>query len=57
MRGRMVFKMLPMAISALQAYLRPDAILQQYQAALPGETQRLIRFPEMVFPCKRKPSN
>ena len=37
LRGKMIFSMLPMAKSVLEAYLRPEHILQQYQAALPQE--------------------
>ncbi len=44
MRGKMMFKMLPMATAVLQAYLRPKHILQQYQAALPEEIRRLDTF-------------
>jgi hypothetical protein len=44
LRGRMLFKMLPMVKSVLEAYLRPDHILQQYQAALPEEIRRLETF-------------
>ena len=44
MRGKMIFKMLPMARSVLEAYLRPEHLLQQYQAALPQEIQRLETF-------------
>ncbi len=44
LRGKMIFKMLPMATSALEAYLRPEHILQKYQAALPGEIERLKSF-------------
>ncbi len=44
MQGKMIFKMLPMARSALAAYLRPNDILRRYQAALPQENQRLKTF-------------
>jgi rifampicin phosphotransferase len=44
MRGKMMFKMLPMATAVLEAYLRPKHILQQYQAALPEEIRRLEVF-------------
>jgi phosphoenolpyruvate synthase/pyruvate phosphate dikinase len=44
LRGKMLFKMLPMVKSVLEAYLRPDHILQQYQAALPEEIRRLETF-------------
>jgi phosphohistidine swiveling domain-containing protein len=44
MRGKMMFKMLPMATAVLEAYLRPKHILQQYQAALPEEIRRLDTF-------------
>ena len=44
MRGKMMFKMLPMATAVLEAYLRPEHILQQYQAALPEEIRRLETF-------------
>ena len=44
MRGKMMFSMLPMVRSVLEAYLRPEQLLQQYQAALPQEIQRLETF-------------
>lgn len=44
MRGQMIFKMLPMAKSVLGAYLRPQRVLANYQAALPDELQRLDTF-------------
>jgi len=44
MRGKMIFNMLPMVKSVLEAYLRPDHILQNYQSALPQENQRLETF-------------
>jgi phosphoenolpyruvate synthase/pyruvate phosphate dikinase len=44
MRGKMMFSMLPMAGSVMKAYLRPEQLLQQYQAALPQEIQRLETF-------------
>ena len=44
LRGKMIFKMLPMVTAVLEAYLRPKHILQQYQAALPEEIQRLETF-------------
>jgi pyruvate,water dikinase len=44
MRGQMVFKMLPMATGVLEAYFRPEHVLQKYQAALPEEIQRLETF-------------
>ena len=44
MRGKMIFKMLPMAIGVLAAYLRPEHILQKYQKALPEEIRRLETF-------------
>ena len=40
MRGQMIFKMLPMARAVLNAYLRPQAVLENYQKALPGEQAR-----------------
>ncbi len=40
MRGKMVFNILPMATSALMAYLRPAETLRKYQAALPQELRR-----------------
>ena len=43
-RGKMMFKMLPMAGAVLSAYLRPGHILQKYQAALPGELRRIEAF-------------
>ena len=44
MRGKMMFKLLPMATAVLEAYLRPQHILRQYQAALPEEIRRLDTF-------------
>ena len=44
MRGKMVFKMLPMATGVLEAYFRPAHILQKYQDALPEENRRLETF-------------
>jgi pyruvate,water dikinase len=44
LRGKMMFSMLPMARSVLKAYLKPEQLLQQYQAALPQEIQRFERF-------------
>jgi pyruvate,water dikinase len=44
LRGKMMFSMLPMARSVLKAYLRPEQLLQKYQAALPQEIQRLETF-------------
>ena len=44
MRGKMMFSMLPMAKSVLGAYLKPERLLQRYQAALPQEIQRLETF-------------
>ena len=44
LRGKMMFKMLPMATGVLEAYLRPQHILRQYQAALPEEIRRLDTF-------------
>jgi len=44
MRGKMMFKLLPMATGVLEAYLRPEHILRKYQAALPGEIRRLETF-------------
>jgi rifampicin phosphotransferase len=43
-RGKMMFSMLPMARSVLKAYLKPEQLLQQYQATLPQEIQRLETF-------------
>ncbi len=43
-RGKMIFNVLPMIKSVLEAYLRPDHILQKYQSALPQENQRLETF-------------
>ncbi len=34
-RGKMIFKMLPMATGVLEAYFRPAHVLKKYQAALP----------------------
>ena len=44
MRGKMMFSMLPMVKSILGAYLKPEQLLQRYQAALPQEIQRLETF-------------
>jgi pyruvate,water dikinase len=44
MRGQMIFKMLPMVKSVLGAYLQPQRVLANYQAALPAELQRLNTF-------------
>jgi hypothetical protein len=44
LRGKMMFSMLPMARSVLGAYLKPEQLLQRYQAALPQEIQRLETF-------------
>jgi phosphoenolpyruvate synthase/pyruvate phosphate dikinase len=44
MRGKMIFKMMPMVTSALGAYLRPQRALANYQAALPDELRRLTTF-------------
>ena len=44
MRRQMLFKMLPMARSVLEAYLRPAHVLEKYQSALPNETCRLETF-------------
>jgi phosphohistidine swiveling domain-containing protein len=44
MRGKMMFSMLPMVKSALEAYLRSDHILGKYQTALPEEIRRLETF-------------
>lgn len=44
MRGRMIFKMLPMATGVLEAYFRPAHVLQKYQAALPEEIHRFETF-------------
>jgi phosphohistidine swiveling domain-containing protein len=44
MRGKMIFKMLPMATGVLEAYLRPEHILQKYQNALPEEIRRFETF-------------
>lgn len=40
MQSQMIFKVLPMARSALNAYLRPQAVLQGYLKALPGQLAR-----------------
>lgn len=40
MRSKMIFSLLPMARSVLNAYLRPQAVLQNYQKALPGQLER-----------------
>jgi phosphohistidine swiveling domain-containing protein len=44
MRGKMMLNMLPMAKSVLGAYLKPEQLLQRYQAALPQEIRRLETF-------------
>jgi pyruvate,water dikinase len=44
MRGKMMFKMLPMVVGVLEAYLRPEHILQKYQAALPEAIRRFEKF-------------
>lgn len=44
MRGKMVFKMLPMMIGVLSATLRPRSVLENYQAALPEILRRLSTF-------------
>ncbi|MCX6053329.1 MAG: PEP-utilizing enzyme [Chloroflexi bacterium] len=44
MRGKMMLSMLPMAISVLGAYLKPEQLLQRYQAALPHEILSLETF-------------
>jgi len=44
MRGKMIFKMLPMATGVLKAYFWPAHILQKYQNALPEEIRRLETF-------------
>ena len=44
MRGKMIFKMLPMATAILNAYIRPAHILQKYQNALPEEIRRFETF-------------
>ena len=44
MRGKMMFSMLPMAKSVLGAYLKPEQLLQRFQAALPQEIQRFETF-------------
>ena len=44
LRGKMIFKMLPMGTSMLAAYLRPKHVLGKYQAALPGEIRRIEMF-------------
>lgn len=44
LRGKMLFKMLPMAKRVLEAYLWPGRVLQRYQAALPEEIRRLHTF-------------
>jgi phosphoenolpyruvate synthase/pyruvate phosphate dikinase len=44
LRGKMIFRMLPMALSVLGAYLKPEQLLQRYHAALPEEIRRLETF-------------
>jgi pyruvate,water dikinase len=44
LRGKMIFRMLPMVTSMLEAYLRPKHVLGKYQAALPEEIRRLETF-------------
>jgi rifampicin phosphotransferase len=44
MRRQMIFKMLPMAKAVLEAYFRPEHVLEKYQAALPQENRRLETF-------------
>ncbi|NTV36967.1 MAG: hypothetical protein HGA53_08440, partial [Anaerolineaceae bacterium] len=44
MRGKMIFKMLPMVNGVLEAYLRPEHILQKYRNALPEEIRRFETF-------------
>ena len=44
MRRQMVFKMLPMIKAVVEAYFRPNHILQKYQAALPDAQKRLGSF-------------
>lgn len=54
MRGKMMFKMLPMATAVLQAYLRPKHILQQYRPPCPKKSDGLTRFQAMACHSKRK---
>lgn len=44
LRGQMLFKMIPMLIGILEAYLRPAYVLSRYQAALPEENRKLETF-------------
>ena len=39
-KGKMIFGMLPRLKSVLETYLKPDAFVQKYQAALPHQLQR-----------------
>ena len=40
MRSKMIFSLLPMARSVLNAYLRPQVVLQNYQKALPAQLEK-----------------
>jgi len=44
MRGQMMFKVLPMLKDALEAYIRPEHVLNRYQTALPEENRKLDKF-------------
>ncbi len=44
LRGQMIFKMLPMVTGVLEAYFRPEHVLEKYQAALPEQNRRLETF-------------
>jgi pyruvate,water dikinase len=44
MRGQMIFKMLPMGKAVLEAYFRPEHVLEKYQADLPEENRRMETF-------------
>ena len=52
MRGKTIFKMLPMAAGVLEAYLRPEYILQKYHNGLPDEIRRLETFSGKGQPLK-----
>ncbi len=54
MRGKTIFKMLPMAAGVLEAYLRPEHILQKYHNALPEEIRRLETFSGEGQPLKEQ---
>lgn len=44
MRGKMIFAILPMLKSVLEAYFNPAHILKQYQARLPDENRHVESF-------------